>query len=106
MIIGTYIVLWTPLNIAFLIVSTTSDEEWYEKPWVIQLHKLSTCVAHLNSVANPFIYAYRMKGVRDTVKNLFVFRKSNHQDSRNNADLCNGQELKKDIRYEKSSDSN
>lgn len=66
LIIGSYILFWTPVTVNFLIVALTENGNFFQSHWILQLYfNLSVCAAHFNSALNPFIYAYRIKDVRE-----------------------------------------
>lgn len=73
LIIGTNIIFWAPLAANFLVVAFAEDRGFFQENWSRNMFQaFSVCAAHFNSAANPFIYAYRMKGVGDMVKEIFM----------------------------------
>lgn len=72
LIIGTLIVCWTPLTILFMIVYSTKDRHFfYDNAWLYAFFNFSFTAPLVNSAINPFIYAYRIKDVRESLKNMF-----------------------------------
>lgn len=71
-IVATYIICYAPLTLNFLIVASTENVKVFQTHWLLRLfHVFSICIAHFNSVLNPFIYAYRIKDVREAMKDVF-----------------------------------
>lgn len=71
LIIGVYIICWTPTAITFLIVGYTENTEIFNGSWILRIvYILSMSASHLNSAINPFIYAYRCKEIKDSIKEL------------------------------------
>lgn len=54
---------------------STEEETIFESPSTLTMliNTFCDCGVHFNSAVNPFIYAYRIKDVRDAVKKLFKF---------------------------------
>lgn len=76
MIIGGYIICWAPITIMFIVMTITENLQFFQNNWILGFFQMFTiCIAHFSPAVNPFIYAYRIKDVRDTVKQVF-FRKT------------------------------
>lgn len=71
LVVGTYVICWAPMTINFFIVAFKGDPELFQKDPILQFYnKISMCAAHFSSAVNPFIYAYRVKDIRDTFKEV------------------------------------
>lgn len=81
MVVGTFIVLWTPGIISLFIMSITNNRDLH-----VEILQLSTILVHLNAAVDPIIYAYRMKNVREA---LNTFLKCS-ETSDNNAQSSSG----------------
>jgi 7 transmembrane receptor (rhodopsin family) len=69
MTVGAFILCWGPFLFALLVVSYTEDIFFfYKSEFRLTFYVFAICFAHLNSAVNPFIYAYRMKNVREKMK--------------------------------------
>ncbi|CRL01068.1 CLUMA_CG014330, isoform A [Clunio marinus] len=66
MIVGTFVVLWTPGIVCFFVMAATQNRNISED--VMELTK--SCLS-LNAALDPLIYAYRMKNIRKAMNNLF-----------------------------------
>ena len=66
MIVGTFVLLWTPAIINNLVMSFTENREFPDGYLM-----LSTILVHLNTAVDPIIYAYRMNNVRQSIKKFF-----------------------------------
>lgn len=66
MVVGTYFILWVPGTISFLIMAITNNRNFH-KPTL----EISTILVHVNSAIDPLIYAYRMRKVREALRQLF-----------------------------------
>ena len=71
MIVGTFIVLWTP-GISFLFIMAITENRDFH----IDLLELSTILVHLNSAIDPIIYAYRMNNVREALNRFLKFKRT------------------------------
>lgn len=78
LIIGSFIVCWMPITIMFLVVGLTNNPQYSWNSYNIEskftdYYPYIFCAAatFLSSAINPLIYAFRMKDIRDAVKNLF-----------------------------------
>ncbi|CRL00423.1 CLUMA_CG013689, isoform A [Clunio marinus] len=67
MVVGTFIVLWSPGIICLFIISFTKNRELH-----IDILEFSTILVHCNAAIDPLIYAYRMKNIREALNRLFV----------------------------------
>lgn len=67
MIVGTFIILWTPGIISLFIISITGNRDFH-----IDILELSTILVHLNAAIDPIIYAYRMNNIRDALQKLLT----------------------------------
>lgn len=69
MIVGGHIVCWLPVQVAFFAIAFTGDAEYFTQVWYMEMMFFAAISgAHINSATNPFIYAYRIKGIRDAIK--------------------------------------
>lgn len=66
MIVGTFIVLWSPGIISMFIMSITKNRDFH-----IDILELSTILVHLNAAIDPIIYAYRMNNIREALHKFF-----------------------------------
>lgn len=63
--------------INFFMVALTRNSLLFQTNSLLRaFHNFSICAAHFNSAINPFIYAYRIKDVRETVKMMYMKFKS------------------------------
>ena len=69
MIVGTFILLWTPGTVSFFIMAVTENRDFS-----VNIFKISTTLVHFNSTVDPIIYAYRMNNIREGLKKLFKIR--------------------------------
>lgn len=70
-VIGAFIVCYAPLNINFLVVAVTRNGKFFQTNNLLRVyHVFSICIAHFNSAVNPFIYAYKVKHMRDKMKEI------------------------------------
>lgn len=77
LIIGTYIILWAPLITCFFISAYKQDASYFYSHWSLKIFVVfAMCTSHFNAAVNPFIYAFQIREVRDTVKKIF---KVNHE---------------------------
>lgn len=68
MVIGTFILCWIPFATCVIMKTMGNDAiVRYEK--VIETFCL--CATHWNAAIDPVIYAYRIKDIRDAIKNTF-----------------------------------
>lgn len=73
-IIGTFMICWIPLGVNFVCQllsyqSTSSEYNTEEGQRSHLIDFLTYCAIHLNSAIDPLIYAYRIKSVRNAIKN-------------------------------------
>lgn len=69
LIIGSFIISWTPLTVNFLVVAVTRNRQFFQDNGPLRIfHIFSICAAHFNSAIDPIIYAYRIKDIRETLK--------------------------------------
>lgn len=71
MIVGTFIILWTP-GITSLCVIAITQSRYYN----LHVLELSAMLVHLNSAIDPLIYAYRMRHIREALHKLFKCKSS------------------------------
>lgn len=73
LVLGVYVICWTPFTVNFLIIAYQEDFDYFQKNRILNFYNMmSICLSHFNSAANPFIYAYRIKDVREfVVKRIF-----------------------------------
>lgn len=67
LIVGTFLVLWTPAISLFLVMSITKNREIPLNYFMI-LERL----IELNAAIDPFIYAYRTRNIREALERLFT----------------------------------
>jgi 7 transmembrane receptor (rhodopsin family) len=78
LIIGSYIACWAPLVIVFLIIGVTGDMKYFRTPASLRIIQfIALLLSHFNPALNPFIYAYRISGVRNTMKKVLGMRSAN-----------------------------
>lgn len=65
LIVGSFIILWTPGTFCLIYLAITQNREMD-----LDFLKLSTILVHLNSVLDPIIYAYRMQSIRIAFLNI------------------------------------
>lgn len=71
LIIGTFILCWTPITVLDMIIAYTRDLTIFDGNAVSRnCFMFSVCAAHFNSAIDPIIYAYRIKDVRVTIRNI------------------------------------
>lgn len=72
LIIGSFIIFWTPLTIMGTIVAFKRDSHYFDNDESARIwFMFAACAAHFNSAIDPVIYAYRIKDVRVIIKRLF-----------------------------------
>lgn len=72
LIIGTFILFWTPLTIVGVVVAYKRDSHYFDNDESARIwFMFSASAAHLNSAIDPVIYAYRIKEVRVLVQRTF-----------------------------------
>lgn len=77
MIVGVFIANWTPITIIFFVVGFSENDRIIQENGFLQkFYVLSMFIAHLNSVLNPIIYAYRIKDIRENLKKIFKCNKN------------------------------
>jgi adenosine receptor A2b len=69
MIVGTFLIAWMPAVLEVIIVSLTEDRQ-HSNGLVV----MSAVLLHLNTAADPLIYAYRMKNIREAIKRVFQMK--------------------------------
>lgn len=73
LIIGSFLVCWTPFVVYIFLVAMTEDRSIFLDSGYGQLLRIfAMCLAHFNPVIDPLIYACRMKEVRDGIKRIFT----------------------------------
>ena len=69
MIVGGHIVCWAPMQVAFVTILFTRDAAYFSQVWYMEMMFYAAISGvHISSAMNPFIYAYRMKSIRDAIK--------------------------------------
>lgn len=81
-IIGSFIVCWTPFVVVFVIICITGDTHFFEQE-LLPVKLVAMVSANLNSAINPFIYAYRVREVRDTMKRVLMVERKKSSESNN-----------------------
>lgn len=77
LIIGSFLLCWTPFVAYFLLVVITGDRNIFQDSIYGKLFRVfAVCLSHMNPVVDPLLYAYRMKEVRDGIKKIFKCQKS------------------------------
>lgn len=77
-IVGSYIVCWAPLVGIFTFIFWTGNINHFQGTWNMQaIQYFTLCTSHFNPAINPFIYAYRIRDVRDTMKRFLRIKTSN-----------------------------
>lgn len=76
LIIANYIVCSLPLVVVFIVVSWPQNENYFLDRKRAPIRYCAVFFAHFHSAINPFIYAYRIKTVRDTLKTVLRIKKS------------------------------
>lgn len=74
MIVGTFIILWTPGIISLFVMALTENREF-----PLDILELSTILVHFNASLDPLIYAYRMRNIREALKKIFKCGKRSEQ---------------------------
>lgn len=78
LVIGSFLISWMPISFFFIFIviyGNTSIE--VESNARRHLRMAAIMMTHFNSAIDVFIYAYRMKEVRDALKSLFRFSRPN-----------------------------
>lgn len=76
MIVGSYIVCLSPIIAVFTTIWITENPDYFEQNQSLKTFKVfASWSTHVNPAINPFIYAYRIKKVRDTMKWVLGVRK-------------------------------
>lgn len=83
MIVGTFILLWTPGIISMLIIAVTGNRDFYN-----DILRLTAVLVHLNAALDPIIYAYRMNNIREALKK--ICSGSERSDYNNNLSIVKG----------------
>lgn len=77
-VVGTFILLWTPGIASIFMISITGDRGFYH-----DMLGLSAVLVHFNAALDPIIYAYRMNNIREAL-NGFCSGSKTHDGSNNN----------------------
>lgn len=78
MIIGAYMVCWAPLIVVFFTVAYTEDIMFFQANDLLRTYYIfAICFAHFNSGVNPFIYAFRLRNVREAMKKVLRVKTAN-----------------------------
>lgn len=73
LIVGSFIVCWTPITIIAPLVAITEKRHDIDDNGVWRtIHIFTLFAAHFNSVIDPIIYAYRVKDVKMTIKKISI----------------------------------
>lgn len=65
LIVLSFIICWLPMTISFFLFSALRDREFSE-----EILSFAIILSHCNSAIDPIIYAYRIKDVREALKNF------------------------------------
>lgn len=72
-VVGAYVICYGPVTINLLLLVLTQDLQFFGRHWLMQdYYMMAVCLSNFNSAINPFIYAYRVKDVRDTLKEVLL----------------------------------
>lgn len=80
LVVGSFLICWMPITLNFLVVAVTMNRHFfyeYNATLGYAFGFLTVVATHLNSAIDPLIYSYRMKKVRNAIKNLFSKRPAN-----------------------------
>jgi hypothetical protein len=78
LIVGSYILCLSPIIAVFTTIWITGNPDFFEQNLAYKSIKVfASWSTHVNPAINPFIYAYRIKKVRDTMKWVLGVRKEN-----------------------------
>lgn len=89
LIIAALIMCWTPQLTIYFVVGHTKDEDFFQRTSFLRaFHVFAILTAQLNSAINPFIYAYRIKEVRDQIKETLGLKKKESRVSSNDVLSC------------------
>jgi hypothetical protein len=70
LIVGTFLLLWSPAMLLYLVMALTKNREI--PPIFFSILKR---LIELNAAVDPFIYAYRTRNIREALKRLFACNK-------------------------------
>jgi hypothetical protein len=81
LIIGALMLCWAPQLTIYFVVGHTKDDKYFQKTTLLRLfHVIAILTAQVNSAINPFIYAYRIKAVRDAIKETIGIKQQSTRD--------------------------
>lgn len=69
LLVGVFFLCWMPLHLIYCIQLLCPSCEQYES-----LEHLAVLLSHLNSLANPLVYALRKKNVGLALRSVFLYR--------------------------------
>ncbi|KAM3829458.1 adenosine receptor A1-like [Vipera latastei] len=69
LLVGVFFICWMPLHLIYCIQLLCPSCEQYES-----LEHLAVLLSHLNSLANPLVYALRKKNVGLALRSVFLYR--------------------------------
>lgn len=71
LVIGTFIICWTPMAIICMVVANTKDLHYFDHNEGSRIgFMFCSLAAHLNSAIDPIIFAYRIPDARDKIKKI------------------------------------
>jgi hypothetical protein len=72
--------------VVFIISALDPEVDDFKASSSLQFSKMfASWLTHFNAAVNPFIYAYRIKAVRDTMRGAFI--RKNENESRTQTDV-------------------
>lgn len=90
LIVSAYIRIigWAPITTVLAMMTITENLQFFQQNWHLQVVQMSSiCVARFSPAINPFIYAYRIKDVRETVNSIFHSMKRTLSDKEQETDV-------------------
>lgn len=77
LIILSFVICWMPMAINFVIVIVAKDPKFlrnFHETFEFVFYAVAYIAIQLNMIVDPMIYAYRVKEVRDSIKQFFNFK--------------------------------
>lgn len=72
LLVGVYILCWTPMTINLIIQAASNDPMILKNSALYIFYSLSIWAAHFNSAIDPIIYAYKIKDIRNSIKQVLL----------------------------------
>ncbi|XP_058051043.1 adenosine receptor A2a-like [Ahaetulla prasina] len=69
LLVGVFVICWMPLHVIYCIQLLCPSCEQYDS-----LEHLAVLLSHLNSLANPLVYALRKKNLGLALRSVFLYR--------------------------------